>query len=148
MSLNEIKWIVEMCVMVVLALALILIVFLLISKKSSISMLRTQIGGFKNKTELDIELNKKMSFFYSLTSNAVYIGLFGTTLGVMVALVSLDGPDKSGLIRMLSLPLLSTAVSIIVAIVGTFCFNHVNALIEETLKYWDIHHGYDQKVSC
>ena len=66
----------------------------------------------------------------------------------MVALVSLDGPDKSGLIRMLSLPLLSTAVSIIVAIVGTFCFNHVNALIEETLKYWDIHHGYDQKVSC
>ena len=147
MDLENMKLGIEICVMTILVTAMIVIIFLLINKKSSISMLRTQIGGFKNKTELDIELNKKMSFFYSLTSNAVYIGLLGTTLGVMIALMGIDDTDKSGLIKTLSLPLLSTAVSIIVAIIGTFCFNHISALIEETLKYWDIHHGYDQKVS-
>jgi len=147
MNPEDIKIAIEVLVMSLLALSLITILYLLINKNSSISMLKSQMESFKNKTELEIQLEKKMSFFHSLVSNAVYIGLFGTTMGVMVTLLNISGDNQKELISSLSLPLLSTAVSIVVAIIGTFCFNSVNAKIEETLKYWDICHGYSKKSS-
>jgi len=147
MNIESIKLYVEIGVMSILTLSLITIVYLLVSKNSSIGMLKSQIKSFTNKTELEIELEKKMSFFYSLVSNAVYIGLFGTTLGVMISLMNITSANQKALISSLSLPLLSTATSIVVAIIGTFCFNFVNAKIEQTLKYWDISHGYDKKSS-
>jgi len=145
MNANTIKLYIEIGVMSLLALSIVTILYLMISKNSSIGMLKSQIKGFVNKTELEIELEKKMSFFYSLVSNAVYIGLFGTTMGVMVTLMNISGDNQKEIISSLSLPLMSTAVSIVVAIIGTFCFNFTNAKIEETLKYWDIYHGYDKK---
>jgi len=145
MQTNEIKIYIEIGVMSILALSMISILYLMISKNSSIAMLKSQIDNFKNKTELEIQLDKKMSFFYSLVSNAVYIGLFGTTVGVMVSLMSITSANQKELISSLSLPLISTAVSILVAVIGTFCFNFTNAKIDETLKYWDIHHGFDKK---
>ncbi len=147
MVAQTMKLYVEIGIISILAISLMTILYLVINKNSSISMLRSQIGGFKNKTELEIELDKKMSFFYSLVSNAVYVGLFGTTLGVMITLMSMNSVNQKDLISSLSLPLLSTAISIVIAILGTFCFNFVNARIEETLKIWDIHHGYSKK-SC
>jgi hypothetical protein len=146
MNTEQIKMYMEIAIMAILAISMFTIIYLTISKYSSISTLKSQIKGFINKTELEIELNKKMSFFYSLVSNAVYIGLFGTTVGVMISLMSIgNNADQGALIKSLSLPLISTATSIVVAVVGTFCFNGVNAKIDETLKSWDIHHGYDKK---
>jgi biopolymer transport protein ExbB/TolQ len=147
MNPMNIKIVIEIAVMSLLAVSLLTILYLVISKNSSITMLKSQMKSFTNKTELEIELEKKMSFFHSLVSNAVYIGLFGTTMGVMVTLLNITGDNQKELISSLSLPLLSTAVSIVVAIIGTFCFNFVNAKNEETLKYWDIYHGHSKKSS-
>lgn len=148
MSTEQMKVWFEIGIMVILAVSLLTILVLYISKNSSINMLCTQIDGFKNKTELEIQLNKIMSFFYSLVSNAVYIGLFGTVIGVMITLQNMDDRiSQKVLISSLSLPLMSTAVSIVVAIIGTFCYHAIVAKIDETLRYWDIQHGYAQK-SC
>lgn len=147
MDIEQIKSIIELGIMLTLALAMITIVYLAINRNGAISMLRSQLASFKNKTELEIELNKKMTFLFSIVSNAVYIGLFGTVLGVMVTLSAIEQIEHKALIASLSLPLLSTAVSIVVAIVGTFIFNSVVASVDETLKLWDIKHGNDIKTN-
>lgn len=146
MNLEQIKFTIEAGIMLILALSMITIIYLAINRSGAIAMLRSQMQSFKNKTELEIELNKKMTFLFSIVSNAVYIGLFGTVLGVMITLSAIEQVEQKQLIASLSLPLLSTAVSIVVAIIGTFVFNSVNARIEETLKMWDIAHGNDVKT--
>ncbi len=146
MSLEQIKFAIEAGIMITLAISMVTIIYLAINRSGAISMLRSQLQSFKNKTELEIELNKKITFLFSIVSNAVYIGLFGTVLGVMVTLSAIEQVEQKALISSLSLPLLSTAVSIIVAIIGTFIFNSVNAKIDETLKMWDIAHGNDVKT--
>ena len=105
MNTQQIKMYMEIAIMAILAISMFTIIYLTISKYSSISTLKSQIKGFMNKTELEIELNKKMSFFYSLVSNAAYIGLFGTTVGVMISLMSIgNNADQGALIKSLSLP--------------------------------------------
>lgn len=146
MNLETAKFAIESGILAILGLTLLTIIYLSISRNSSINMLVSKIGNFKNRTELEIELNKQMTLLYSIVSNAVYIGLFGTVLGVMVTLSAIEQVNQKALISSLSLPLLSTAVSIVVAIIGTFIYNSVASKIEKSLKLWDIEHGNDIKT--
>lgn len=145
MTIETIKTIIEVAVVSTLVISLIVTIFLSISKQSQINLLKTQISNFKSKIKLEIELNKKMSLFNSLVSNAVYIGLFGTTLGVIITLQNV-GVDKGKVIASLSLPLISTAISIIVAIISSFFYNHTTDKIEEILKTWDLENDNNKET--
>jgi len=50
--------------------------------------------------------------------------------------------NQKELIASLSLPLISTAVSIVVAVIGTFLYNALIDRIDTVCKKWDIHHGH------
>lgn len=136
------KEIIETGVMGILAVSLISIVYFSIDRFSAFKFITGQLAKFKNKTELEIELNKKMTVIYSVSSNAVYIGLLGTVLGIIVTLGQIGDGNQAGIIASLSLPLISTAASLVVAIIGTFFYNALNAEIETVKMRWDIEHGH------
>lgn len=138
----DLKTSIELGVMLTLASALLFLLFLSTERFSAFNLVKSQLARFKNKTELEIELEKNMTMIYTISSNAVYIGLLGTVLGVMVTLGEVGKSDQSHLIAALSLPLISTAASLVVAIIGTFLFNVLNARISEVQKLWDIEHGH------
>lgn len=142
MNPAELKHIIEFGVMSILALSLISIVYFSIDRFSAFKFISGQLSKFSNKTELEIELNKKMTIIYSISSNAVYIGLLGTVLGIIVTLSQIGASDQSGIIASLSLPLISTAASLVVAIIGTFFYNALQARIEIVGMLWDIEHGH------
>lgn len=133
---------IEHSVLSVLAIAMIALLYLSVDRFSNFKFVSGQLEKFKNKTELELELNKKMMLIYSISSNAVYIGLLGTVLGVMLTLSQIGSADQAGIIAALSLPLMSTAVSIVVAIVGTFLYNSLLGEIENVKMRWDICHGH------
>lgn len=142
MNPTELKTIIEFGVMSILALSLSSIVYFSIDRFSAFKFISGQLSKFKNKTELEIELNKKMTIIYSVSSNAVYIGLLGTVLGIIVTLSQIGASDQAGIIASLSLPLISTAASLVVAIIGTFFYNALVARIETVGMLWDIEHGH------
>ncbi len=141
MAIENIKDIVEFGVLSVLAVALLVLIYLYINRKAAFRFALSQLQRFDNKTELEIELHKKMSVIYSLASNAVYIGLLGTVIGIMITLQSIDFESKKEMIASLAIPLISTAASIIVAIIGNFIYNALAADIETILRYWDVKNG-------
>lgn len=139
--------IVETAIMSVLAISLLSIVFLSIGRFSNFKFVAGQLGHFPNRTALELELGKRMTLIYSISSNAVYIGLLGTVLGVMITLSQIkEGSTSTGLIAALSLPLISTAASLVVAIIGTFIFNALNDEIERVKMLWDIQHGHSAQT--
>jgi biopolymer transport protein ExbB len=137
----DIKTTIEITVMAILAISLLTIIYLSINRFSAFSFVEEHLDRFSNRTELEIELNKKMTVLYSVASNAVYIGLFGTVLGVIVTLNQIGASNQKEIIASLSLPLISTAASIIVAIIGTFLYNALIDKIDTVCKKWDIHNG-------
>lgn len=142
MNPAEIKTMIEVGVMSILALSLSSIVYFSIDRFSNFKFISGQLSKFQNKTELEIELNKKMTIIYSISSNAVYIGLLGTVMGIIVTLSQIGDSNQSGIIASLSLPLVSTAASLVVAIIGTFFYNALDAKIETVKMLWDIEHGH------
>jgi biopolymer transport protein ExbB len=142
MTNDYIKIGIEFSVLSILAISLLAMVYLTINRYSAFAFVESQLDRFPNKTELEIELNKKMTMIYSIASNAVYIGLFGTVLGIIYTLAQINTGNQKELISSLSMPLISTAVSIVVAVVGTFLYNALVDRIEVVSKKWDIHHGH------
>lgn len=131
----------------VLLVTLITIIVLAIGRNSAFNFALESLKSYQCLTELELVLNKNMTILHSIVSNAVYIGLFGTTLGVMITLGTLgeNAEDTGAIISSLTLPLVATAASLVVAIFGTFVFNALEAKIEEIEKKWEITHGYSKK---
>lgn len=142
----EFKQIIEVSIMALLGTSLVLIIYLSINRFSNFKFISGQLPKFKNKTELEIELNKGMMLIYSISSNAVYIGLLGTVLGIIVTLGEISGGRQSEIFSSLSLPLLSTAASLVVAIIGTFFYNALSAECETVKLKWDIEHGHSAQA--
>lgn len=115
----EMKELIEYGVGGILFVSLSTLVALSIGRLSALKLVEGQLLRFKNKTELELELKKSMTMIYSITSNSVYFGLLGTVLGMIVVLsqVGTGTADMSGLIASLAFPLLSTAASLVVAII-------------------------------
>ena len=140
-ELENLRKIVEIGILALLAISLLVLIYLYINRRAAFKFAISQLQRFENKKELEIELHRKMSFIYSLASNSVYIGLFGTVIGIMITLQNVDIGSKKELIASLSIPLISTAASIIVAIIGNFIYNALVADIETILRKWDVENG-------
>lgn len=136
---------IEIGVGAILTLSLILILYFSFERYNSFKVLSSQLAKFKNKTELEMLLSEKMIVISTISSNALYVGLLGTTLGIILTLNAIDIADKKALIQSLSIPLLSTAASLVVAILGSFFYSILVNKIEFILKRWDIEHGFDVK---
>jgi biopolymer transport protein ExbB len=103
---------------------------------------KTDPASYKSRKELELALSKNLPFIGTVASNAPYIGLLGTVLGIMLTFykVGVTSKIEAGEIMVsLSLALKATAVGLVVAIVAVVLFNALNGSARKMLIRWDIH---------
>ncbi len=99
------------------------------------------IYSYETKEELEIDLTKNITIISTIASNAPYIGLLGTVIGIIITfyLIGLNGNlDTKIIISSLALALKATALGLIVAIVAIFFNNHLVRKIEVLLTKWEV----------
>ncbi len=86
-------------------------------------------------TEKRLHLSKGLSVLATLGSNAPFIGLFGTVLGIIQAFGSLANEPSAvgGVMAAISEALIATAVGLFVAIPAVVAFNYFSSKIREDL---------------
>jgi len=97
-----------------------------------------------NKKSLEIVLTKRISVVATIGSNAPYIGLLGTVLGIMLTFYTIGIAgyvDATRIMVGLALALKATAIGLCVAIPSVVFYNFLLRKIKVTLLEWDIRYG-------
>jgi biopolymer transport protein ExbB len=103
-----------------------------------------ELENFRHKRELEMELTRGLYLIASVASNAPYIGLLGTVLGIMVTFYEIGKvglADTAKIMEGLALALKATAVGLLVAIPNTFLYNYLLRRAREILAKWEILKG-------
>ena len=99
---------------------------------------------YTDKKTLELDLTEKLHLIATIGSNAPYVGLLGTVLGIMLTFYAMG---KEGLMNTetimlgLALALKATAVGLIVAIPAIILYNFLLRRVRTILLRWEIHHG-------
>lgn len=97
-------------------------------------------GGRRN---LEIEITQKLGVIASIGSNAPYIGLLGTVLGIMLTFntIGVEGYVNATRIMVgIALALKATAIGLVVAIPSIVFYNTLLRRVKVILLEWDGHH--------
>jgi len=135
LNILKIKMIIEYGVGTVLVLSLLFLLFALLSRVIKFKFIFKNLDKFNTEEDLILELQKGLHLIGSITTNSVYIGLFGTVVGILITLQNIN-LDKMKLVASLALPLISTAAAIVVAIVGNFILNYLEEYASKVLIFY------------
>jgi biopolymer transport protein ExbB len=105
---------------------------------------RIKLDAFPDQKSLELELTKKIHLLATIGSNAPYIGLLGTVLGIMLTfyLIGQEGFMDTGKIMVgLALALKATAIGLLVAIPSVSLYNFLLRKVKVLLMNWEIEHG-------
>jgi len=100
-----------------------------------------KLEEFSDKKELELELTRKVHIIATVGSNAPYIGLLGTVLGIMLTFYTMgkEGFMDTGKIMVgLALALKATAVGLIVAIPSVILYNFLLRRVKVLIMQWEI----------
>jgi len=106
-----------------------------------------RIEDFPDKKSLELEITKKIHIIATIGSNAPYIGLLGTVLGIMLTFYTMgkEGFMDTGKIMIgLSLALKATAVGLLVAIPSIVLYNFLLRKAKVLMMQWEIQHGRER----
>ncbi|MBY6240844.1 TonB-system energizer ExbB [Methylosinus sp. Sm6] len=101
-------------------------------------------SGFASAKALELALTERLVVIASVASNAPYIGLLGTVLGIMSTFyeMSLDASaDVSKIMGGLALALKATAIGLLVALVAVASYNALQRRTKVLLMRWEIARG-------
>ena len=132
MNLEKIKIIVEQGVAAFLVFSLIFLFITFLSRVIKYKFFINNLDKFDTEEDLILELQKGLHLISSITTNSVYIGLFGTVVGILITLQNIN-VDKTKLVASLALPLISTAAAIVVAVIGNFILNYLEEYANRVL---------------
>ena len=99
---------------------------------------------FNSKNALEMELTKKLHIIATIGSNAPYIGLLGTVLGIMLTFYTMGREgfiDTSKIMIGLALALKATAVGLVVAIPSVVLYNLLLRKVKVIMMIWEIKNG-------
>ncbi len=99
------------------------------------------IETFSDKRELEFELTKRLHLIATIGSNAPYIGLLGTVLGIMATFytMGMEGFADTGKIMVgLSMALKATAVGLLVAIPSIVFYNLLLRRVKGIILQWEL----------
>lgn len=99
------------------------------------------LSHYKNKEELEIDVTNNTSILSTFGSNAPYIGLLGTVIGIIITfyMMGQNGDiDVKNIMTSLALALKATAMGLVVAIPAIFFYNHLARKIEVILARWEV----------
>lgn len=100
-----------------------------------------RIGDYETKDELELDLGDNVSTIATIGSNAPYVGLLGTVIGIMITFYSLGdvgAVDPKKIMTGLALALKATALGLVVAIPSIIFYNILLRKIERILTQWEI----------
>jgi biopolymer transport protein ExbB len=103
------------------------------------------LGAFADPKSLELELTARLSVIASIASNAPYLGLLGTVLGIMLTFyqIGLDAGamDTGKIMTGLALALKATAVGLVVALVAVALYNALLRKAKVLSLRWEIANG-------
>jgi len=105
------------------------------------------IEHYHDMKSLELVLTGKLHFIATIGSNAPYIGLLGTVLGIMLTFYSMgkEGFMDSGKIMVgLSLALKATAAGLLVAIPSVVLYNLLLRRAKVLMMQWEINNGRER----
>jgi biopolymer transport protein ExbB len=100
---------------------------------------RLDVSGFSNRETLNVALTRHLTVIASIASNAPYIGLLGTVLGILITFHDLaQGEELSASVIMLGLALAlkATAAGLAVAIPATVFYNALVRRVDVLSAQW------------
>ena len=104
---------------------------------------KVQTQQFPDKRLLEYELTKGIHLVATIGSNAPYIGLLGTVLGIMFTFYTMGTQgfiDTSKIMIGLSMALKATAAGLLVAIPSIIFYNLLLRKVKGILVKWEIEH--------
>ena len=105
------------------------------------------ISQYPDIKSLEMVLTEKLHFIATIGSNAPYIGLLGTVLGIMLTFYTMgkEGFMDSGKIMVgLSLALKATAAGLLVAIPSVVLYNLLVRRAKVLMMQWEIKNGRER----
>jgi biopolymer transport protein ExbB len=137
--MNYLKSIIEYGVIAVLVV--MSIISLSIAIERFIFFRKVSLDKYKDKKSLELDITTRLHLIATVGSNAPYIGLLGTVMGIMYTFhtMGVDGMmDSSKIMVGLALALKATAVGLIVAIPSVVLYNLLVRKSKELLLRWEI----------
>ncbi len=109
---------------------------------------KVNLDEYKDERRLlEIEVTKRLGIIASIGSNAPYIGLLGTVLGIMFTFytIGVEGyVDATRIMVGLALALKATAVGLVVAIPSIVFYNFLLRKVKVILLEWDMRNGRER----
>lgn len=105
---------------------------------------KVRIEDFIDKKDLELQLTKRLHIIATVGSNAPYVGLLGTVLGIMLTFSRMGRQgitDTGQIMTGLALALKATAVGISVAIPAVVIYNVLLRSAKELILEWEINNG-------
>ncbi len=102
------------------------------------------IAAFEDSKSLELTLTDKLSVIASVGSNAPYLGLLGTVLGIMLTFYNMGqdaAMDTGKIMTGLALALKATAVGLVVALVSVVLYNALLRKAKVLMLKWEIANG-------
>ena len=117
------------------------IIALAIAVERFLTYRKLKASDFTEKQSLELVLSAKLHIIATIGSNAPYIGLLGTVLGIMLTFHTMgtEGMMDSGKIMVgLSLALKATAAGLLVAIPAIIMYNLLLRKAKVIMMHWEI----------
>lgn len=106
---------------------------------------RVDVKKYTNIHDLDIDLKRNMTAISTIGTNAPYVGLLGTVIGILLTFYQLGSSggeiDAAEIMLHLSLALKATAVGIMVAIPSMVFYNCLGRQVEVDRLKWKSFHA-------
>lgn len=100
---------------------------------------RVELDGFSSQDELEVDLTRNLTAIATIGSNAPYVGLLGTVLGILIAFFDMgqSGSIETATIMLgLALALKATALGLLVAIPSIIFYNALLRKVDVLKVRW------------
>ena len=101
---------------------------------------KVKASDYKSKALYEEALTKNLTTLYIVYSNAPYIGLLGTVVGIMITFFDMStasGIDTKAIMQGLSLALKATATGLVVAVPTLIIYNGFIRKVDVLLNRYD-----------
>jgi len=105
---------------------------------------RIDFKNYQTSKDLELDLTRGLHLIATIASNAPYIGLLGTVLGIMLTFYTIGQEgliDTRKIMVGLALALKATAAGLLVAIPASALYNYILRKIKEKVTLWEVING-------
>jgi biopolymer transport protein ExbB len=102
-----------------------------------------RLDDYEHRDLLELDLSDNLSTIGAIGSNAPYVGLLGTVIGIMITFYTLGdvgAVDTKKIMTGLALALKATAMGLIVAMPAIIFYTVASRKMERILAHWDAKH--------